>query len=279
MGTAAQWGPQQVRAEQAWATSTGRGAVIVVVDSGVDLGHPDLKGKLVRGATFVDGSTCLTVEGRTCAWMYGSSGSVSDVRTALDPGAAPITELISVNAEDGGSPEAPRLLSYASHLAAPDNRTRFVHSVEFPQAGSASVMLSGGETNAEPTCGPDNGSFSTFTVKSGTVKSGHSTAPTFTYADTFKLREGDYTDGNTPAGGYKLGCSAHWFEQHPIFRDGGLVALSAYKSGTKFPGVTKEGQITERGFFLPLDSSASAPHWAPDGRTLHVTTTCAASTS
>ncbi len=50
-----QWGPQQVRAEQAWSTSTGKGAVIAVVDSGVDLGHPDLSRKLVRGATFVDG--------------------------------------------------------------------------------------------------------------------------------------------------------------------------------------------------------------------------------
>ncbi len=51
---AQQWGPQQVRAEQAWATSTGRGAVIAIVDSGVDLSHPDLKRKLVKGATFVD---------------------------------------------------------------------------------------------------------------------------------------------------------------------------------------------------------------------------------
>lgn len=50
-----QWGPQQVRAEQAWATSTGGGAVIAIVDSGVDLRHPDLKRKLVRGATFVEG--------------------------------------------------------------------------------------------------------------------------------------------------------------------------------------------------------------------------------
>lgn len=49
-----QWGPQQVRAEQAWETSTGKGAVIAIVDSGVDLSHPDLKRKLVRGATFVD---------------------------------------------------------------------------------------------------------------------------------------------------------------------------------------------------------------------------------
>jgi subtilisin family serine protease len=47
-----QWGLAQIRAPQAWATSTGAGQVIAVVDSGVDLDHPDLRAKLVAGATF-----------------------------------------------------------------------------------------------------------------------------------------------------------------------------------------------------------------------------------
>lgn len=47
-----QWGIQQINADEAWATSTGRGQVVAIVDSGVDLDHPDLKRKLVRGATF-----------------------------------------------------------------------------------------------------------------------------------------------------------------------------------------------------------------------------------
>ena len=49
---AQQWGPQQVHAPEAWATSTGTGQVIAIVDSGVDLSHPDLAGKFVAGATF-----------------------------------------------------------------------------------------------------------------------------------------------------------------------------------------------------------------------------------
>ena len=49
---AKQWGLTQINASQAWAKSTGAGAVIAVVDTGVDLSHPDLQGKLVTGATF-----------------------------------------------------------------------------------------------------------------------------------------------------------------------------------------------------------------------------------
>ncbi|MGH3737033.1 MAG: S8 family serine peptidase [Micromonosporaceae bacterium] len=47
-----QWGLQQINAEQAWATSTGAGAVIAVLDTGLDLNHPEFSGKLVPGATF-----------------------------------------------------------------------------------------------------------------------------------------------------------------------------------------------------------------------------------
>ncbi|MDT0213490.1 S8 family serine peptidase [Rothia sp. ARF10] len=56
-----QWGLTQVRAEQAWPTSRGAGATIAVVDTGVDLSHPDLAAKLVPGATFVDCGAKVTV--------------------------------------------------------------------------------------------------------------------------------------------------------------------------------------------------------------------------
>ena len=47
------------------------------------------------------------------------------------------------------------------------------------------MLLSGGETNAQPTCGEDNGAFSTFTF---TVAGGKGTAPTFAHADQSRVK-------------------------------------------------------------------------------------------
>ena len=50
-----QWGLEMVRAPAAWATSTGVGADVAVIDTGVQLDHPDLGGRLVAGFDFVSG--------------------------------------------------------------------------------------------------------------------------------------------------------------------------------------------------------------------------------
>lgn len=242
-------------------------------------------------------STCIL----DCSYTYGSSGSIVDLRGVLGPDhtatkldvnwiaylkskgypfysschhqtevrpgiiltACNPMYLLSVRPPDGGSVTAPAVLGSADYLSAPDDQKRFVHSVEWARGGTDRIMLSGGETNFMPTCGATNGAFSTF------LAGGSKSRPTFTFADEVRPVAGNYLDGNPPQGSYHLGCSVHWFEPNPSFRDGGLVALASYENGTRFKRVAADGKISEVGFFEPLGGATSAPHWAPDGRTVY----------
>jgi len=112
-----QWGLDQVRAESAWPATTGDGTVVAVVDSGVDLGHPDVKGQLVRGVTTVG----CGPHRQTCgngSWV-GMDGEAQDADThgthvagivgaATDnglgvAGVAPDTELMPIKSLEDGS--------------------------------------------------------------------------------------------------------------------------------------------------------------------------------
>jgi len=65
-----QWGLAKIQAERAWPIANGSGAIIAVVDTGVDFNHPDLASKLIyySDADFVEpDGTCTGRKGkRTC---------------------------------------------------------------------------------------------------------------------------------------------------------------------------------------------------------------------
>jgi len=51
-----QWGLEEIQVFDAWDISRGKGVLVAVIDSGIDLRHPDLQANVVRkGKDFVDG--------------------------------------------------------------------------------------------------------------------------------------------------------------------------------------------------------------------------------
>ena len=49
-----QWGLDQIHASESWAASKGAGVTIAIVDSGIDLTHPDLQSKIVSHVRCID---------------------------------------------------------------------------------------------------------------------------------------------------------------------------------------------------------------------------------
>jgi hypothetical protein len=237
-------------------------------------------------------STCVL----DCSYFYGSAGSITDARGVLDGAAAKkignwqqsptipdfngadksgkfvngchnLTEIrpgvlmaacqpfliLSVRVEDGGTILNPKVLVTGSNADG-----RFIHGNHWPRAGADRIALAGGETNFKPQCGPANGAFMTWDASHANLD-GTFSGP----LDEYRAKNGSYLDSSPPA--QILGCSVHWFEEHPSFHDGGLVALAAYENGTRFLQIGADGKITEQGYFVPLGGSTSAPHWAPGG--------------
>lgn len=86
-------------------------------------------------------------------------------------------------------------------------------------------------------------------------------------ADFVKLSDwrlvgrGAYADGKAPA--HVLYCE-HWFDTHPAFDGGGLVAMGHYTSGTRFLEIAEDGSIEEIGWFQPPGGYTGAAYWITD---------------
>ncbi len=105
----------------AWNTSRGEGVVVAVVDTGVNLNHPDLTGNLLPGYDFVDDDATpqdLAGHGTHVAGLVAANG--------LATGVAPLAKLLPVRVlrdESGGSTfaVAQGILWAAGLLSSPPN--------------------------------------------------------------------------------------------------------------------------------------------------------------
>lgn len=95
-----QWGLQRVGAPYAWSRSTGKDVLIAVVDTGVDLSHPDLAGQLVPGRDFVDGDDEPGDESGHGTLLAGIAAAASGNRVGI-ASVAPGAQILPVRVLSG----------------------------------------------------------------------------------------------------------------------------------------------------------------------------------
>jgi subtilisin family serine protease len=105
-----QWGLDQIKAAGAWSRGAlGAGATIAIVDTGVDLNHPDLQGKLLPGVDLVTDETCtpgaqdLNGHGTHVAGIAAAStnNGIGGAGTAPSAGILPVRVLDSTGSGTG----------------------------------------------------------------------------------------------------------------------------------------------------------------------------------
>lgn len=207
-----------------------------------------------------------------CSYAYGSGGIIVDLRDPANP------KLVDRKWGDGkpaGSghdvtevsrgmiltatqpimymdarqdPTRPKLLA----VGASDDG-RFIHTSRWARGGKDKFLLMAGETNIQPRCSERNGAFMTWDATQW-EKFG-----TFTMIDEYRVTNGTYADGKPAAN--VVGCSSHWHEAHPAFKNGGLVAAAFFEHGSRFIDVSSTGKIKEIGWFVPARGSTGAVYW------------------
>ncbi|MGH2748630.1 MAG: LVIVD repeat-containing protein, partial [Actinomycetota bacterium] len=229
----------------------------------------------VEIATLGDGAGDHTTDCLlNCNFAYGSEGTVTDLRDPANPKLlgnffdkrpGGVTDSHDVNEVAPGivltssrpivlldarkDPVNPKVLAIGD-----DERiTGGVHSNQWPNRGRDDIVMFSSETNATGRCTGNNGAFMTWDG------SNWRRTRSLQLLDVYQLSNGTYQDGAPPVNG--LGCSAHWFEEHQTFKNGGLVAMGSYEHGTRFVDIARNGKIKEVGYFVPYGGSTSAAYW------------------
>ena len=192
------------------------------------------------------------------------------------------TDTSPIAALDVSDPLNPVAVVKGNKAVQSSNRTAYQHNSIRPNADlfdprdtaeeqsdgsirAGELLLGNGETNFTGTCDSGSGPFTSYKIKDMTP--GNSDALEF--ADIFRPVSGDYADGNPAVNA--LGCSGHWFSMLPSDLAAETapaeytVAAAWYEHGTRLLSVdAATGKISQKGFFQPVQGSASAAHWIDD---------------
>ena len=208
-----------------------------------------------------------------CSYAYGSRGSIIDLR---DPANAKLVggwgQLPPNDGFDTTEVSPGMVLTASRTITFLDGRKdvlhptvialggtddhRLIHSLRWPNRGRDRFFLVQGETPASQTCDENSGAFMTWDT------AGYRRTRSFTLVDEFRVPNGNFADGNPPANG--LGCTAMWFQEHPDFASGGVVASAFFEHGTRFLDVDRKGKISEIGYFMPAGGETIATYWITD---------------
>jgi hypothetical protein len=206
-----------------------------------------------------------------CTWAYGTEGEIVDLRDPAHPRiAGNWNDQLSPDSTHDVTEVSPGILLTATEpmmlldiradpahpkLLASTDMPGFTHAVRWPGAGTDDFALVGGEAQATPDCSQDaSATFQTFDTR------GWQDAHTFRLIDQFRMSNGTETDGRSP---YTTWC-VHWFQEHPSFHDGGLVAIAWYEHGVRFLQIGTDGKIKEVGYYLPYLGQSSGAYWITD---------------
>lgn len=216
-----------------------------------------------------------------CKWAYGSSPSKSiiDLRDPENPRLAgswkglgvdfvhDVTEVAPgwvVAATDpmmfidARRPATPKTVAYApmNPRPGPPTQQRFVGTNRWPRGGKDRFLLVSEESPFSGQCSAESGSFKTFDARKWRSKN------RLVNTGSYQVRNGTYTDGGPPANA--VGCSPLWFQQHPDFHNGGMVAAGFAEHGMRLLDVGPSGAIEELGYYVPYGGSVSAAYWVSD---------------
>lgn len=205
-----------------------------------------------------------------CTYAYGSEGKIIDLRnpskpkivgnwgegmpagsghdvTEVAPGLVLTATQPIMYLDARKNPAKPKLLALGAAQV-------FQHTAVWPQKGKDDFLLMAGETNFKPRCNDATGSFTTWDARNWKK------SKTFTQLDEYRMdTNGTYQDGNAAVN--VIGCSSHWHEARPNFKDGGMVAAAFFEHGTRLLDVDSKGKIEEIGWFVPHGGSTGAVYW------------------